>query len=326
MAANKMWQFLSADALAYVRWNTSSCIGFAQVLSLACGQTRTAEEILHQVQQGERIDFTTTNLTGDGECRNPVIGAVHTRAPGVRIEFTDGRTVEVTIGHVLPVREEFVEDWGDRQISEQMICFAGDVRAGMILLDGEVAEVHDIGEIDAVRLWTAHPAWIQTDQGVRIGTRWHEVGHAWCVIDQSTDDVEDFRVTRASGWVWVTPATEEGVEPQLLTQREGEYLDYDSCGELIPLAQLGEAWTVKTALKQRGHMTLPSPHWFGEHQELTEEGVEPLPFNAMPAKAHLALVWSRPADMNPRLVGGVETVGDAALYTYEALPLAAVGV
>jgi len=47
------------------------------------------------------------------------------------------------------------------------------------LLDGIVDRVDPQGRIDSVRLWADHPGWLQTESGIRLGHRAHELAGAW---------------------------------------------------------------------------------------------------------------------------------------------------
>ncbi len=182
--------------LAYVMFY-ASCIWDNQKMTLADGGYMSAGEIFSRVKEGKRIDFRTPDLERRGECANPVIGCVRTRAKGVRITFQDGRSVVLTTGHVLPVDREQKrfpqrkDDWyGNMPIYEQRVVRAGQVKAGMHLLDGVIHSVERVGKINAVRIWTADPAWLKTAEGLSIGSRWHEVMAAWvtCIDDPEKVD------------------------------------------------------------------------------------------------------------------------------------------
>jgi hypothetical protein len=80
------------------------------------------------------------------------------------------------------------------------------VGAGDILGDGVVASVWGLGLIDAVRLYTAHPGWLLTDSGLRVGARGHEITDGWSVatLDEcEPGEVQHYIVQR----VVVSPAS-----------------------------------------------------------------------------------------------------------------------
>jgi hypothetical protein len=166
------------DSRVLRRWSTDdpSCILDAERLRLADGSVTTAISIHDAVSIGRTIEFRTLGLDGR-PCANPVMGSVRTFAEAVRITFVDGRSVALTSAHRLPAEAPVVRG----SDTEQCTITAGQVRPGHALLDGVVRSVEQLGPQRAVRLWTAHPAWIQTAQGLSIGTRWHEILHGWAV-------------------------------------------------------------------------------------------------------------------------------------------------
>ena len=209
--ANAYWMELDPYDLAYVR-SYASCIWEKQKMTLADGSYMSAGEIFSRVKAGKRIDFRTQDLERRGECANPVIGCVRTRAKGVRITFEDGRSVVLTTGHVLPVDSEkktlpqMQEYWyGDMPIYEQGLIRAGQVETGMRLMDGVIHSVERVGKINAVRIWTADPAWIKTAEGLSIGSRWHEVMAAWVTCIDDPEEVDFWgdpaaKPISATGW------------------------------------------------------------------------------------------------------------------------------
>lgn len=210
MVANRYWMELDPYDLAYVR-DYASCIWEGQNMTLADGSYMSAGEILNRVKEGKRIDFRTPDLERRGECANPVIGCVRTRAKGVRITFEDGRSAVLTTGHVLPVDSESKrlpreKHWyGDMPIYEQEMIRAGQIEAGMQLLDGKVHAIQRVGKINAVRIWTADPAWIKTAEGLSIGSRWHEVMAAWVTCIDDPEEVDSWgdpaaKPISATGW------------------------------------------------------------------------------------------------------------------------------
>lgn len=317
MATTTNWQGISADALAYVTWSNSSCIHEDQELVLANGRIMTAGQVASMVEVGLRVDFLTEDLTGKGECYNPVVGVLRTRAPGVRIVFTDGRSVSLTIGHVLPAGERTVDvspGWG-APIGQQEICFAGDLRPGMWIMDGLIAEVHDLGEISAVRLWTAHPAWIHAKEGLAIGTRWHEILHAWVLgEDIDPDEPEYYSGSRLEGWVWVLPTYKEGGKHEPLYERGGKPLNYDSRGHDIPMAILGDAWTIREVFRQRATLAIHPYHW-GEGWAIRDETDRP-PLAHAARSAQIRLVWSNPDQLTDILVSGKEVVSEPVVVAH----------
>jgi len=123
------------------------------------------------------------------------MGSIRTRAESVRIVFASGKSIALTHAHRLPA--ELPVLFGDD--TEQYTISAGKVRPGQVLLDGLVRSVEQLGEQNAVRLWTAHPAWIQTASGLSIGTRWHEILHGFAVTRGEHDETEAVSI---NGWPW----------------------------------------------------------------------------------------------------------------------------
>lgn len=172
-----------------------SCIANDQRLLLADGSKPTANEILMRVASGERVDFLTDSV--NGWIYNPVVRAIRTRGRGIRINFEDGRTLSLTTGHVVPVAKPSLVTLRDIDESpldvdfsvyEEPVTLAGQVSPGAVLLDGVVSSVELLGRIDAVRLWTAIPAWILTDEHLSIGTRWHEISVGLAYVQETSYD------------------------------------------------------------------------------------------------------------------------------------------
>ncbi len=342
-----------------------------QLLELANGAIRSADDILEAVKAGYRVDFRTPHINGLGECANPVVGAVRTAGTGVRILFEDGRSVCLTTGHVLPLDEEWV-DWNEKHgggyhsrtwefpVRQQWIVRAGDVRPGMKLLDGTVASVTGLGNIEAVRLWTAHPAWIRTACGLRIGTRWHEIVHAWAEVEEEriTDEEGDrnFDLTpeivpvSACGWLWGTGkknpySFSESWQLHGAQDDEGRFNPIPagrwSAERPVALADLGSAYTVRETLRARQLSALrfpelsEPPHTFQERRkEERLEGIDmPLQvswkeaFGAKLARARLAptrklaLAWSKPRDLESLLITGSEIVESPILTNHQVAGL-----
>ena len=159
--SNTLWAPLSTSDLHFSRAGYASCIGVDVRLKSADGYI-SAGEVLERVHEDTSTYLITQDLEAATLCRNPVVGAVSTRAAGVRILWVDGSSIELTTGHMLPCSEVkmFGEEGGyDFPISEQYIIRAGDVDSGLIVSGKEVQAVEPLGTIDAVRLWTYFPAW-----------------------------------------------------------------------------------------------------------------------------------------------------------------------
>ena len=125
--------------------------------------------------------------------RNRVIAAVHTVAAGVEIS-TRGGAVQVTADHIFPgeIMEfgEFTPNTPDSgavavPVIAQEWLRAADIRIGDRLSGGlVVTDVRQGFSLNAVRFWTEWPAWVHTQAGVKIGSRWHDApstsnGYIW---------------------------------------------------------------------------------------------------------------------------------------------------
>ena len=178
------WTPIQTNQLGYVRAGGTSCIAWDQKLSTS-GGIMTAKEIYDAIAAGRQVFFLTQNLDDTDKCLNPVSGAVLTRAQGRKITLVDGRSVILTDGHMVPTTEENLTDGSLAYegktfiVLEQGIAPAGALRPGDEIMDGVIESIEPMGKIDAVRLWTGFPAWIQTPEGLSIGTRWHEIMLAW---------------------------------------------------------------------------------------------------------------------------------------------------
>ena len=178
------WTPIETRQLGYVQAGGGSCIAWGQKLKTS-GGVMTAKEIYDAIAAGRQVFFLTQNLDDTDECLNPVSGAVLTRAPGRKITLSDGRSVILTDGHMVPTTEENLTDGSlayegkNFIVLEQGISPAGALRPGDEIMDGTIESIEPMGKIDAVRLWTGFPAWIQTTEGISIGTRWHEIMLAW---------------------------------------------------------------------------------------------------------------------------------------------------
>lgn len=264
-------------------WSTDdpSCVLYGESLRLADGSSMHAIGVHRAHREGRRIEFLTEGLDGR-PCLNPVLGSVLTRARSVRITFGDKRTIALTGSHRLPMDPTQYRG-GD---TEQWIVRAEQVRPGMRLQDGIVSRVEDLGIRDAVRLWTAHPAWIRTAQHLQIGTRWHEILHAWAVTRGEHEDVE---VVAIHGWLWSSGDRDPAGRPDLdrattetiaKNDRGGQnwrtpalygslsniyyHLDRSSVFQMTEVGWSGDRgipgdWQVKSAIVAREALRLVSP-------------------------------------------------------------------
>ena len=178
----------------YVSRAYPSCFGVDQALRLADGQCLSAGLILRAVERGFRIDAHTNSVyvgdaTHTGLLSNPVIAACATRGDGYKITLDGGRTLTLTGAHRLlrsePELTTYREGKESIPVQVQDVTRADEVRAGDCLADGVVVCVEPLGEIAAVRIWTADPAWLFTGDGVRVGSRWHEceLANGWLACD-----------------------------------------------------------------------------------------------------------------------------------------------
>lgn len=203
-----------------------SCIVGSEKLLLADGSTLTADDVLSTVRSKRRVDFLHDN--GFEPMLNPVVRAIRTRGRGVRIHFEDGRSVALTTGHVLPVARSRVPlglDGAPLQfgfpVVEEPIVLAGHVRVGDELMDGRVRRVQPLGEVEAVRIWTAIPTWIHTAESLAIGTRWHEI--ALGVVEVYLDEYDEEQVASVILWPGRKAASDAGDWNELAT---GAWLNY----------------------------------------------------------------------------------------------------
>jgi hypothetical protein len=175
-----MWNIYVGIALVM----ESSCMSPSTMLRTAGSGSLSAAEIYDRLQHGP-VEVEAY----DPLSRDPlmVVGGCRTRAPGVRIEFADGASVELTNGHVLFVSQDGTDD---------LYLRAQDVRVGDVLSDKTVVSVQQLGEIDAIRLWTDRPEWLITADGVVIGSRWQEIISAWGTCGIEVEDNRGHRITR----------------------------------------------------------------------------------------------------------------------------------
>ena len=299
------WAPLSTYDLGHVAAGYASCIRDTQRLRLAGGDTLSSSEVMRAVKSGHRIDFVTKDLLGLGRVRNPVIGAVRTRARGVRVTFRDGRSVDLTTGHMLPVDTEVMappalgSGQADVDVRQQHTIVAGRVRPGMFLLDGVVDSVTSVGTIDAVRLWTHHPAWIHTADGLSIGTRWHEIMLGWAPVAESAEQGGILWPTApVTGWLWdhTVRAPARGIFGAKVK----------SGGRQLILSDMANATNIRALLSERPDMAFG---WAAE---------------GIPARTRRD--WCRGTTFTPRammrLLAGPEVVGDP-VFAPDFLPLAA---
>lgn len=336
------WMCIPVHDLAHVAAGYSSCIGDDQLLRLADGTIMTATDIADAFRNDRRIDFRTLDISGALDCANPVIGVVRTHAHAVRIGFADGRSVALTTGHVLPLSDEWLDDGNDHwlPVRQQKIIRAGQVRHGMNLMDGRVESVESLGQTGAVRLWTAHPGWLKTADGLSIGSRWHEIIPAWAATEEERpmdeEGMEDYEAfpqivpVAATGWL-----SEDGHGNPVGKPVKGYYDVWK--GRPVNSAQLSTATHIRETFRKRG-TTGAVPYSFVEQGaarempwSLPEAG--PLPFGkwqhsplgtslarVVPAP-HLRLAWSTPRVMTEMLVQGIEVVGSPMLADRHAMPL-----
>ncbi len=256
----------------------ASCISVDQPMTLSCGARMTTGEIARRLDAGHELGFRTPWPSGYGKCRNPITGFVRTAGQGVRITFADWRSVQLTTGHMLPVERWEIEatdpDLVHLRISgqpdaiwQEEIVRAGDVRAGDVLADGRVMSVTPVGHIQSIRLWTAHPAWIPTSDGLMVGTRLHELVHAWgegVYVDTEYGPEVDW--TTLGGYLWARPergqfsgsAHDPGgttvVVPEVISGRASEDPAY--------VHNLGHVRVILDTLRERG-----SSCWGGMHHQ-----------------------------------------------------------
>lgn len=296
--------------LEHVAGGYPSCIHEQQMLRVDGDVPMTAGDIADAVQRGQRVDFVTPTLLGYGQCYNPVVGVVRTRAAGVRITFADGRSVSLTTGHVLPLGSPQVDpdldprsgrDWADSiPITQQWIVHAGSVRPGMELLDGRVEQVKSIGRIPAVRIWTHHPAWVSTVDGLSIGTRWHEVIHAWAAVSQ--DDYGDIVPHAATGWPWGTGHLSAYGGYQLHSAVSADRVPVGNDDGRISVAQLGMADSVRQTLGKRSQYL-----WNGDGH--------------MPPRVRRKCRTDgfKSLDIDDVMIGGIEVIGEPVVVDHEAV-------
>lgn len=146
-----------------------------------------AGAILEALQAGEEPPelWSRDPFSGRGVLL-PVIAARRTRGRGVAIGFSDGSELSLTEGHRLALpHAQGVRRGGIPRVVEPSTT-AGGLRVGDVLACGRVVTaIRPLGRIDAVRMWTARPGWLQTEAGVAVGSRWQEVlTRGWLAISE----------------------------------------------------------------------------------------------------------------------------------------------
>lgn len=244
-----MWNTISSYDLSFKAAGFASCILLDEKMRVSDGGTPTALEIFRAVNAGTRVDFTTSDELGVMQCDNPVVGAVRTFGKAVRVVFEDDRAVELTTGHVLPMEST------DTELAHQdWIILAGMVRAGMLLRDGRVKKVDDLGRRHAIRMWTHHPAWLTTASGLSIGSRWHEIMEGWLSYHEQ-DEEDEYGPTSVDVWdrVYGLPVSSGQRCPYTNEPRPARWIQ-DWRGQTINRATLGRVDHILYTLKERGDM------------------------------------------------------------------------
>lgn len=229
--------FQTHETQAFLAYSLSSysCILDMQELVDATGQPNTAKAVLGAFRRGERIDLMVDPLGIPGrDDVATVIAACATKAQAVEVVLTDGRSVRLTVGHALPHqasrpgsgcvlstiisgRPEMIVEMGDGdQLTYPRIP---PLRVGDEIGDGIVAEIHDLGRRTAVRLWVDGPEFLLTPQGMRIGTRFHEVAASVDIVyPVDEEELNFFPRTKLHNGVVIG-------DDELLVQADQEFYD-----------------------------------------------------------------------------------------------------
>lgn len=71
-----------------------------------------------------------------------------------------------------------LEDWREGSLDWAAERYRP-IQTGDQLLDGIVEDVQPVGRITSIRLWLDRGGWMQTEAGLRVGHRAHELAYAW---------------------------------------------------------------------------------------------------------------------------------------------------
>jgi hypothetical protein len=213
--------FLDNESIYPIGWGTysggglsssSSCIDPKQRLMTPQGSV-TAEEIWHALERGEAPALITSHPCIDAPCR--AIGACRTETGGRQVRLESGEVLRLTNGHVVLTSPGTFHPKGWMgEFREDSCEYVRDLRVGMSLLGQRIVHITDVQYMRAVRIWTERPEWLMTPGRSAIGSRWHELFSAWCIIGsevlRETGDEPLYVPTYSIGWIHPTLAPQWG--------------------------------------------------------------------------------------------------------------------